>query len=141
MSIAIKDYIRKSFIESTIQKEGSAYKAAKAFKISPQALYEQMQRLDIPRKSYLLSGEPKDLASKKVWLEEMLSKYPVKTIAKQLCSSPTAIRRRMLDCGIKSKAVVAIRCEQCCSACGRELEAGRCLNGCDATNVHGVTMI
>jgi predicted transcriptional regulator len=88
--------LNKIQIKALIRKHGSAYKAAKALGITPQAFYERMKRLRIPRTGYpLRPGEPRQKCAKVAWLRGLVGKKSVGEVARELGCSQSAVRARM----------------------------------------------
>jgi predicted transcriptional regulator len=93
-------------LQGLISIYGSAYAAAKALRITPQAFYDQMHSKGMKPKGYaLLEGEPKGKMKKRIWLQDLIIKHHnnLSAVAKELGISRTAVVSRMGSYRIKSK--------------------------------------
>lgn len=92
-------------IEGLIKVYGSAYKAAKALRITPQSFYEQMRNRGIKPTGYkLIEGEPKGRMKKKVWMQDLITKHQgnLCAVARELGISRSAVVSRMETYKVKN---------------------------------------
>jgi predicted transcriptional regulator len=92
-------------IEGLIKVYGSAYQAARALHITPQAFYEQMHRRGIKPEGYQpLNGEPDGRMKKKNWLREIITRHQgnLCAVARELGISRSAVVSRMETYRIKN---------------------------------------
>jgi hypothetical protein len=102
--------MKKQDINKLIKKHGSAYRAARALKITPQAFYERMERAGIKPSGYpLLPGEPRPICAKKAWMRGLVRRKSVRQIARETKRSESAIRSRMQSYGILLRLPLATR--------------------------------
>ena len=99
----IEDQIkRRTKLEKLIKKHGSPKKAAEALGITPQSIYEQMDRVGLSRQlEKPLPGEPKPYMKRRKWYKKLLEKHTVPKIAEKLDCGVTTIRTRLKKLRIK----------------------------------------
>ena len=102
--------MKKQDLNKLIKKHGSAYRAARALKITPQAFYERMENAGMKPAGYpLLPGEPRPICAKKAWMRGMVRRKTVRQIARETKRSESAIRSRLQSYGILLRLPLATR--------------------------------
>jgi hypothetical protein len=102
--------LNKQDLNKLIKKHKTAYRAARALKITPQAFYDRMECRGMKRAGYpLLPCEPRPICAKKAWMRGLIRRKTVKQIAREMKRSESAIRSRMHSYGITIRLPLATR--------------------------------
>jgi hypothetical protein len=97
--------VRTRAIKKLIKTHGSAYKAALALEVTPQAFYERMERLGLSRTKRTIVGEPKGWKNQRSWMTGLLNeKKSIAGIAQELGCCREAVQARLRRFGLRSTA-------------------------------------
>ena len=96
---------RRKELKAIIKEHGSPYKAAQALNITPQAFYERMDRVDMPRTKRTIKGEPTTWKEHRTWITNLLKKkHSITAISKHLGCSKDSVQARLKKFGLRSTA-------------------------------------